>query len=205
MPTTRLGSQLRDAILARHAESEFGVRGLVNGDAARPGALTERGREQARRLAGLIERDPVELCVVTEFARTQETAALALEERDVPRLVVPELNDIRFGEFEGRTLEEYRVWAGDAAPEVAVRGGESRADAVERFVRGFRLVLARPERTVLVVTHGLPIRYVLDALGGRTPTPRVEPVALAEPFRLGAAELDGAIGTLERWTEAPAW
>jgi broad specificity phosphatase PhoE len=196
---------LLEAILARHAESEFSVRGLVNGDAARPGALTKRGREQARRLAGLIARDPVELCVVTEFGRTQETAALALEARGVPRLVMPELNDIRFGRFEGRTLEEYRGWAAVAPPEVAVRGGESRADAVARFVRGFRLVLARPEATVLVVTHGLPIRYVLDAVGGRTPTPRVEQVALAEPFRLDAAELEGAIEVLERWAQAPVW
>jgi broad specificity phosphatase PhoE len=196
---------LRDVILARHAESEFSVRGLVNGDAARPGALTKRGREQARRLAGLIASDPVELCVVTEFGRTQETAALALEGRSVPRLVMPELDDIRFGSFEGRTLEEYRGWAGVAAPEVAVPGGESRVDAVARFVRGFRLVLARPERTVLVVTHGLPIRYVLDAAEGRTPTPQVEQVALAEPFRLDAVELEGAIATLERWTEGPVW
>jgi broad specificity phosphatase PhoE len=196
---------LREAILARHAESEFSARGLVNGDPARPGALTERGREQARRLAELISRDPIELCAVTEFGRTQETAELALGGLVVPRLVVPELNDIRFGEFEGTTLEEYRGWAGDAAPDVPVRDGESRVEAVARFVRGFRLLLARRERTVLVVTHGLPIRYVLDARDGRTPTPQVEQVALAEPFRVRAAELEAALATLARWAEAPAW
>jgi broad specificity phosphatase PhoE len=196
---------LREVILARHAESEFSVRGLVNGDPARPGALTERGREQARRLAEQMSRDPVELCVVTEFGRTQETADLALAGRDVPRLVVPELNDIRFGEFEGTTLEEYRGWAGETAPDVPVRNGESRAEAAARFVRGFGLVLARREQTVLVVTHGLPIRYVLDARDGRTPTPQVEQVALAEPFRVRGAELEAALATLARWTEAPAW
>jgi broad specificity phosphatase PhoE len=196
---------LGDVVLARHGESEFSVRGLVNGDPVRPGALTARGRDQARRLAQLLSREPVELCVVTEFGRTQETAELALEGRDVPRLVVPELNDIRFGEFEGRTLEEYRGWAGGAAADLRVGGGESRAEAVARFVRGFRVVLARPERAVLVVTHGLPIRYVLDAVEGRTPIPQVEQVALAEPFRVSKEELEGALATLERWVEAPAW
>jgi broad specificity phosphatase PhoE len=196
---------VEQAILARHGESAFSVRGLVNGDPSRPGGLTALGRQQARRLGELLAGDPIELCVVTEFARTRETADLALEGRDVPRLVVPELNDIRFGEFEGTTLEEYRGWAGAAPPDVPVRGGESRADAVTRFVRGFRLVLARPEATVLVVAHGLPIRYVLDALEGRTPAPRVAQVALAEPFRIDAAELEGAVATLERWAEAPAW
>ena len=39
-----------EAILARHAESEYSVRGAINGDVAVPVALTERGREQARRL-----------------------------------------------------------------------------------------------------------------------------------------------------------
>lgn len=36
-------------VLARHAESVFNVRGVLNGDPSIPGGLTENGREQARR------------------------------------------------------------------------------------------------------------------------------------------------------------
>ena len=52
----------------------------------------------------------------TEFERTRQTADVALEGRDVPRLVLPELNDIHVGEFEGGLLETYRAWARDRSP-----------------------------------------------------------------------------------------
>src|SRR5919201_4517715 len=156
------------AILARHGESELSVAGRTNGDPMLACGLTEAGRVQARRLGAVLAREPLELCVVSEFQRARETADLALEGRDVPRLVVPELNDIRFGEFEGLALSDYRAWARAHGPEVpAPGGGESRAETVRRYVRGYRIRLSRPKRTMLVVVHGLPVRYVLDALAAR--------------------------------------
>jgi probable phosphoglycerate mutase len=195
----------RTVILARHGESELSAAGLVSGDPAEPRGLTETGREQAQRLGELLADEPIELCVTSEFVRVRETADLALAGRDVPRLVVPELNDVRFGEFEGRPFEEYRAWAGARTPTEAPRGGESRAEVAARYVRGFRLVLARPERLILVVAHGLPLRYTLLALEDLDPTPIVEQVPLAEPYRLRRAELERAIERLERWSETPVW
>jgi broad specificity phosphatase PhoE len=194
------------ALLVRHAESEFSVRGAMNGDPAVACPLTEEGREQAQRLAESLRDVPVDLCVTTEFARTHETADLALEGREVPRLVVPELNDIRVGDFEGGPLETYRAWARDRSP-VAVPsgGGESRAQAAQRYARGFRLVLERPEEAVLVVTHGLPIRYLLLAAEGSGPRPVVENVEYATPYRLSRVELEHAVEALEIWAGAPAW
>ena len=66
-------------------------------------------------------------------------------------------------------------------------GGDSRAQTVARYVRAYRTILARPEETVLVVAHGLPVRYVLDALEGRNPAAAVAQVPYAEPFRLERA------------------
>jgi broad specificity phosphatase PhoE len=192
-------------ILARHAESERSVRGLTNGDPAVRVALTATGREEARRLGLELADDPIELCVTSEFERAQETADLALEERDLPRLVVAELNDIRFGEFEGLPLTDYRAWAHAHGPEDVCPGGESRAQTVERYVRGYQTILARPEGTVLVVAHGLPVRYVLDAVEGRSPGAAVAQVPYAEPFRLGADDLREAVDRLEVWVAKPAW
>jgi len=192
-------------ILARHGESELSAAGLVSGDPAEPRGLTETGREQARRLGELLAAEPIDLCVTSEFVRVRETADLALAGRDVPRLVVPELNDVRFGEFEGRLFDEYRAWAGAREPTEAPPGGESRAEVAARYVRGFRHVLERPERLILVVAHGLPLRYTLLALEGLDPTPIVEQVPLAEPYRLQKADLERAIGRLARWSETPVW
>ena len=112
---------------------------------------------------------------------------------------------MRFGEFEGRPFDEYRAWAGARDPTEAPAGGESRAEVAARYVRGFRLVLARPERLILVIAHGLPLRYTLLALQGLDPTPIVEQVPLAEPYRLQRADFERAIDRLERWSESPIW
>lgn len=192
-------------ILARHGESELSAAGLVSGHPAEPRGLTEIGREQARRLGERLAGEPIDLCVTSEFARVRQTADLALAGRDVPRVVVPELNDVRFGEFEGRLFEEYRAWAQERDPTEAPPGGESRAEVAARYVRGFRRVLERPERTILVVAHGLPLRYTLLALEDLDPTPIVEQVPLAEPYRLTRAELERATARLERWSQSPVW
>ncbi len=193
-------------ILARHGESELSVVGRTNGDPSTACALTGTGREQARRLGELLANDELGLCVVSEFQRAQETADVALEGRAIPRLVMPELNDIRFGEFEGRALTEYRAWAHSHGPEdPAPGGGDSRAETVRRYVQAYRTILARPEGTILVVAHGLPVRYVLDALEGRKPAAVVGQIPYAEPYRLTAAELTGAVDLLEAWVTRPVW
>ena len=193
-------------ILARHGESEFSVVGTVNGDPSIACPLTEAGREQALRLGEQLAGDELDLCVTSEFERVRQTADLALGDREVPRLVLPELNDVRFGRFEGGTLAEYRSWAGENEPTIeAPGGGESRSGTVARYVRAYRAILARPEQTVLVVAHGLPIRYVLNALEETDPAPLVEQVPYAEPYRLAAAELALATDRLGHWAREPAW
>jgi 2,3-bisphosphoglycerate-dependent phosphoglycerate mutase len=193
-------------VLARHGESELSLVGRTNGDPSLAVGLTEAGREQARQLGRDLAAEAVDLCVTSEFLRARETADLALEARDVPRLVLPELNDIRFGRFEGGALADYRAWAWTHGPEEPVPGGgESRVETVARYVRGFRTVLERPEESVLVVAHSLPIRYVLNATAGTAPVPKIEQVPYATPLRLGAAELEAAVERLAAWISEPVW
>jgi broad specificity phosphatase PhoE len=197
---------VRRAILARHGESELSLVGRTNGDPAVACALTATGREEARRLGRALEGDRIDICVTSEFDRARETANLALEDREIPRLVLGELNDIRFGEFEGRALSDYRAWAHTHDPTVpAPGGGDSRVETVGRYVRAFRTILALPDETVLVVAHGLPVRYVLDALDERTPAAKVVQVPYAQPFRIDAEQLAAAVTRLEAWVVAPRW
>ena len=195
-----------EVILARHGESELSVVGTVNGDPAVACALTPEGEQQARRLGEQLAEVEIDLCVTSEFERAERTADLALNGRDIPRLVLPDLNDVRFGGFEGGTLADYRAWAADNEPTTeAPGGGESRSETVARYVRAYRTILARPDRTILVVAHGLPIRYVLNALEKTDPAPLVEQVTYAAPYRLSRTDLDVAVDRLERWAATPAW
>jgi broad specificity phosphatase PhoE len=193
-------------ILARHGESELSVLGTVNGDPATACALTETGEAQARRLGEVLRDAEIDLCVTSEFDRVRRTADLALAGRDVPRLVLSDLNDVRFGRFEGGALAAYRDWAAANEPTIdAPGGGESRSATVARYARAYRTILSRRERTILVVAHGLPIRYVLNTLEEVDPAPLVEQVAYAEAYTLSRAELERAVERLEHWALAPAW
>lgn len=196
---------MRTVTLARHAESVFSVDGRMNGDPRLRGALTPLGEQQARALGEALRDEPIDLYVVTQFERVTRTADIALEGRAVPRLVVPELNDINVGHFEGRTLESYLAWAATASPTEIPPGGESRAQAAARIARGYRTVLAREEEHVLVVAHGMPIRYVLLAVAGDGPRPVLDRVDYATPYRLRRDELVEAVNDLERWAAAPSW
>ncbi len=191
-------------ILARHAESEYSSLGLLNGDPNVVVGLTARGREEARKLGDALAGTPPDLVVITEFVRTRETAELACP--DVPRLVVPELNDPRYGRFEGARLEDFRTWA-STHPSTVVPGlgGESRLTIVERYARGFRTLLARPEAAILVVCHSLPVSYALGAREGRAPGARMPLVEYATPYAFTSAELDAAVTLLELWAAQPTW
>ncbi|HWQ23762.1 MAG TPA: histidine phosphatase family protein [Gaiellaceae bacterium] len=189
--------------LARHALAGSNRDGTASSRAPGEG-LTEAGREQARRLGAQLSGEPIELGMATPFRRTQETLALALAGRGVPRAVVAELGEIRFGAFDGGPLADYREWAASSSPSApAPGGGESRAQAAARFARGLELVLARPERTVLVVAHALVVRYVLDAARGLVPAARMEAVEHAVPARLSATEVAAAAELLAGWSLAP--
>jgi broad specificity phosphatase PhoE len=190
----------------RHGESVFSARSLLNGDTSVEGGLTPAGLEQARRLARELGSIPIDLCVTTEFQRVRETADEALRGRDVPRLVVPELNDPLYGRFEGATIAEYREWATTApSSEEPGPGGESRRAIVARYARSLGPLLERPEQTILVVAHSLPISYVLGALEGRQPGPRAPLAEYARLYEVSAGELEVARDLLERWAAEPTW
>jgi broad specificity phosphatase PhoE len=197
---------LRTAVLARHGESEYSVAGRLNGDLEVDVRLTPGGLEQARELGRTLAGEPLDLCATSEFRRARETADEALGGRRVPRLVLPELNDPRYGRFEGAALADYRSWA-SASPSSAVPGpgGESRLEIVERYARGFRTLLDRPEEAILAVCHSLPVSYALGARAGLPPGARTPLAEYAVPYPFTAEELSAATRLLEQWVARPTW
>ena len=123
----------------------------------------------------------------------------------MPFLVVPELNDPRYGEFEGGSLDTYREWVWERGPLEAPAGGEHRGEIAARYAAGFRVVLERPEETILLVAHSLPIRYMLDAGEGLSPRAKVALVEYAKPARLAREDVERAVDVLEEWAAAPSF
>ncbi|MBA3733711.1 MAG: histidine phosphatase family protein [Actinobacteria bacterium] len=153
-------------VLTRHGESTLNFENRINGDFSVPVALTEKGREEALLLGQQVAHIRIDLCIHTRFGRTRETAEIALAGRDVPFEVDPLLDDIDVGELEGKTIDEYRAWKRAHVRSDDFPGGESLDDAARRYALAFRKLLERPESSILVVTHEIPVRYALNAANG---------------------------------------
>jgi 2,3-bisphosphoglycerate-dependent phosphoglycerate mutase len=190
-------------ILMRHAESVASAAGIVSGDPRSVVALTLRGQVQARAAGYKLGSQRLDLSVTSRFLRARQSAELVLAGRQTPVLEMEQLDDLHFGEFEGRPLEEYRDWARANPMTAVIPGGESRVDLAVRYAHAMRHLLARPEATILVVAHGLPLTYVVSAAAGQLPQPVMSYLQYASPHWISAASVQTAVDRLEAWAASP--
>jgi broad specificity phosphatase PhoE len=153
-------------VLTRHGESTLNSENRINGDPAVPVALTEKGRAEAQLLGQQVAHIRLDVCICTRFTRTRETAEIALQGRDVPIETEPLLDDIDVGHLEGIPLEDYRAWKREHTRRDPFPGGESLDAAALRYAQAFRKLLERPQTSMLVVTHEIPLRYAINAADG---------------------------------------
>src|ERR1051325_682580 len=157
---------MRLFLVVRHGQSLFNVDQVVNGDPALDRGLSEQGIEEAERLAGQLAALPIDLVAVSPFPRALQTANIALDGREVPHLVDEELGDVRIGELEGRSLDDYRATPAHSNRKERFPGGESLAEAALRYAGAVERLLARDETVTLVVCHEIPVRYLANAAAG---------------------------------------
>jgi broad specificity phosphatase PhoE len=153
-------------IACRHAESTLNRERRINGDPAVSVGLTEQGEEEARQLGLQLANVPIHLCTYTRFSRTRLTAEIALAGRDLPLEVEPLFDDIDVGGLEGESIEAYRAWKRSHDRSEPFPGGESLDNAARRYALGYRTLLDRPEDTILLVCHEIPVRYALNGAAG---------------------------------------
>lgn len=158
---------MRLFLLSRHGESTLNIAQRINGDPNVPVDLSEKGRDEARKLGEQIAHVPIGLCIHTRFQRTLQTSEIALAGRDIPYETEPLLDDIDVGDLEGETITNYRNWKSVHTRADAFPGGESLDDAGRRYAAAFEKLLRRdtPE-IVLVVCHEIPLRYAVNAAAG---------------------------------------
>jgi alpha-ribazole phosphatase len=191
---------VRLLLLARHGQSLFNVDGIVNGDPARDRGLSPQGEEEAAALAQQLAGVRIDVCVVSRFQRAQETARIALGDGradGTPRVVDGELDDIRLGELEGQTLQDYRDWKRGRSRDEPFPGGESLNDAARRYAGAYERILEREEETVLCICHEIPVRYAINmAAGSEEFDAPLHDVRNATPYVFDAAGLARAVQRL---------
>jgi alpha-ribazole phosphatase/probable phosphoglycerate mutase len=122
--------------------------------------LTETGIAQARKGAELIRDLNFDAVYCSGLSRALETAKLALEGRDVPIVQDPRLNEMNYGNWEGKTHAEilaesdnhWHDWMTDPDAWRPGANGELASELVGR-VTAFLYDILQPGRTVLAVAH----------------------------------------------------
>jgi len=185
---------MRLFLAVRHGQSLFNVDKVVNGDPTLDRGLSEQGMEEAEQLAGQIAALPLDLVAVSPFPRALQTANIALAGRDVPHLVDDDLGDVRIGELEGKTLDDYRAAPAHANRKERFPGGESLDEAALRYAGAFERLLLRDEAVTLVVCHEIPVRYLANAAANSAElNGPLKFVANADPYLFDETSLQRAV------------
>lgn len=152
---------MKDFFLIRHGRQ---CSKLCNVDVA----LDEVGRKQAGLLAERLTHYGIEKIYSSDLIRAKETAEIIQEKCNVEREILPDIQEINFGGFTGKTDEEIRNVYGEFRKERALHkedlaypeGGECGRDVVNRVMPQLKKLCLREENRVAIVTHGGVIRSV---------------------------------------------
>lgn len=140
-------------LLVRHGETPFNAARIVQPPET---PLSERGIEQARRVAARLRELGAALIVSSDLARARMTAEIIAEQVGAPLELDALLQERSFGELRGRP---YADLSEDIfAPTFMPPGGESVAQLDARAALAFAMVLRKLEGirgNLVVVSHGL--------------------------------------------------
>ncbi|WP_411965078.1 histidine phosphatase family protein [Haloferax sp. YSMS24] len=162
-------------LLARHGETTWSHEGRVQGWA--PVSLDDRGRNQADALARHVKQSyDVDRIVSSDIERAQETTRPIARELGIEPVLDSSWRERDVGSLQGfefeRLADQYPQYFLSAVGTPAARerppSGESLVEVRRRVLtaeEGLVATMASDE-TVLVVTHGTPIRLILGELKG---------------------------------------
>ncbi len=131
-------------------------------------SLSSLGRRQLARTARWLRRYNPERCFCSPMRRCLETAGAVLAGSRLQPEILPDLREIDFGAWEGKTFEEIQAaspagiprWA-KFDPAFCFPGGERLADFRSRVKRAAEQISSTPQASVVVVTHGGVIRLLI--------------------------------------------
>lgn len=177
-------------ILVRHGETAWNLERRLQGQ--QDIKLSSTGREQTINLLGAVRRLAPQYVVSAGLTRARQTAELLGAGLDATD---DRLNEAHLGPWEGRhsaelqeaTPELYAQWrAGRYQPP----GAESFTQLTDRVVAGVDLAVrkarTRGDNTLMIVTHGGPMRAYLWAAVGLDPARTVP----SHPASLSCVDVD---------------
>lgn len=162
--------------LIRHGETEWNAEGRLCGQT--DVALSDRGREQARRLAERLKSAGFGAIYSSPLDRALETARILAQAAGGEPVVVESLMELNYGLWEGKTPqaiqeeqpELFRAWEADPGS-IAPPGGESGERALDRVALSLNsLALRHKHGNIAVVSHKTSIRLAVCYVLGLAPS-----------------------------------
>lgn len=157
----------------RHGETVWNTLKIFQGSSNSP--LTEKGREQAKKLGEKLKDTEFSNFYSSPLGRTIETSKLIIGDRDIKIEFIDEFKEISVGRMEGVPREEFeREFPGqfhnfffnpkdyDPAP----YGGESFPQLIERVERGLKKITENHKKNdvVVVITHGMTLKAIFKVI-----------------------------------------
>ncbi len=159
-------------ILIRHGETHHNRDKRYQGH--QDTSLTREGKRQTREIALRLRDEPLDAIYSSDLKRTKYMAEIINSYHSLKINILPELREIDFGDWEGKTHDEIQgEWRGlldewEREPsKIKIPRGESIKDLAERVRFTIKKIISNhPDQRIAIVTHGGPIRIILmDALG----------------------------------------
>jgi alpha-ribazole phosphatase len=196
-------------LLVRHGETAWNAAARLQGQSDLP--LSACGQRQAVALAHTIATESVQAVYSSDLRRARQTAHRIATTLALPVQHQASWREMAFGRWEGLTWAEIQqrdpaalaAWQADPL-HVAPPEGETLAQVQGRVQEAFSgLVAAHQGHTVVVVSHGGPLRLLLCLTLGLPPQAHWR--FMLQPGSLSALLLDEPGAVLTRLNYVPAW
>ncbi len=157
--------------LVRHGQTEWNVKGLVQGHT--DSALTLEGQKQASGLAKELKHIEFDVIFSSDLLRAKRTAEIVALEHKLAVETTKALRERNYGTLEGKPSEELKILNDlrEKADKSAYKslGIESDDEMISRLITFLReIAVAYLGKTVLVISHGGMMRNLLVHLGAGT-------------------------------------
>lgn len=155
-----------ELLMIRHAQSTANVAHRLSTVAPGPG-LTPLGRAQADELVRVVADERPTAVYVSSLLRTQQTARPLAEHLGLTPVVLDGLREVQAGDLEdepfeaiGGYVDAVTAWC-DGKLDVAVPGGPTGGEFLDRFDAAVESVLASGHAVAALVSHDVSIRVWL--------------------------------------------
>jgi probable phosphoglycerate mutase len=164
---------MKQIFILRHGETDLNRNGIVQGSGMDT-QLNEFGQQQAQAFFKTYQDHPFEVVITSALRRTHQTLQGFIE-RGLPWEQWAEINEISWGVHEGQQStpqmhEEYtalvRHWKAENY-DAKIDGGESAQELAKRMQHFVDHLKSRPEKLVLVCSHGRAMRCLMCVLQGK--------------------------------------